>query len=152
MADPNSVVIPKPQRLSVSETEYGLVQVTIQLRKRVITVTESNYFSSFRQGNLFTVLDKEFNDNDGEDSSKTTEQIVQENLLFNVWVPLVSCSAGDVPTKDEFLWMSEIDIQFWVETARELGIKFPWLDALEQAVTEAGKEAQKKVGKRTRSK
>lgn len=150
MSDVNSVVIPKPQRLSVSETDDGLVQVTIQLRKRKIVVTETNYFSSFRQGDLITQLDKEFNviaDNGKEPKPKPDQQIVQENLLLNVWAPLASCSTGDVPTKDEFLRMPELDIQFWVETAKELGVKFPWLDALEQAVENAGKEAQKKVRK-----
>ena len=150
MSDLNSVVIPKPQRLSVSETSDGLVQVTIQLRKRKIVVSETNYFSSFRQGNLLNELDKEFNviaDNGKEPKPKDDQQIVQENLLLNVWAPLASCSSGDVPTKEEFLRMPEVDIQFWVETAKELGIKFPWLEVLEQAVEQAGKEAQKKVKK-----
>lgn len=152
MTDVNSgVAIPQPKRLSVSETEDGLIQIEIQLRRRRIFVSEMNFFSSFKLGNLLKELYAEFNPVDGT-LPKDDTQVVKENLLLNVWAPLAICSTGDVPTKEEFLQLPEADIQFWVETARELGVKFPWLDDLEAVIDQVREEAKKKARKRTRQK
>jgi hypothetical protein len=120
-------VLPKPQRLSVGETDTGLVTVEIQLRKFKVTVVEADGFSRFKLSSLVTETLKEL----GE-IPKEYEGMVRRNMITEVWAPLKVCSEGEVPTYEQFLAMPQADIAFWVETAKELGHEFSWLDGLNQ--------------------
>jgi len=123
-ASTSTTVIPQPHRLAIGETDTGLVAVEIQLRKFRLTVTEADGFSRFKLSSLVTELLKGF------DESEEYEEIVRRNMITEVWAPLKICSDGEVPTPEQFLVMPKSDIAFWVETARELGHEFVWLDGL----------------------
>jgi len=121
-------VIPQPKRISVGSTDEGLVTVEIQLRKFKVTVIEADGFFRFKLSSLVTELLKEF----GEVSEGKYEDAVRRNMLTEVWAPLKACSTGEVPTWEQFLRMPKGDIAFWVETAKEIGHEFAWLDGLNQ--------------------
>jgi len=124
----STTVIPHPKRLAVGETDDGLVTIEIQLRRFKVTVIEADGFFRFKLSSLVTELLKEF----GEVGEDKYEDAVRRNMLTEVWAPLKACSTGEVPTYDQFLGMPRGDIAFWVETAKELGHEFAWLDGLNQ--------------------
>ena len=117
-------VIPQPKRLAVGQTDDGLVTVEIQLRKFRLTVKEADGFTQFKLSSLVTEVLKEL------DSSTEYEDIVRANMITEVWAPLKVCSSGEVPTYNQFLGLPKGDLAFWVETAKELGHEFSWLDGL----------------------
>jgi len=123
-ASTSTTVIPQPKRLSVGQTDDGLITVKIQLRKYTVTVVEADGFTRFKLSSLVTELLKELGD------STEYENLVRKNMITEVWAPLKVCSSGDVPTYEQFLGMPKGDISFWVETAKELGHEFAWLDGL----------------------
>lgn len=157
MTSEDEIIIPQPKRLGVKSSPEGLMQVEIQLRKFKLTVSEADGESRFRLGLLTGELLNEFevplNSNNGQEPPvKTDGQRVTENMLLNVWAPLASCSTGEVPTKEQFMKLPEVDLNFWIETARNLGAQFQWLDRMEALfsgeIEPTEKEAQKK-GKRS---
>jgi len=117
----------QPKRLSVGETSEGLVTVEIQLRKFRVTVIEANGFSRFKLSSMVTELLKELGDIPDDYEGK-----VRRNMITEVWAPLKVCSDGEVPDYEQFLRMPQSDINFWIETAKELGHEFAWLDGLNQ--------------------
>jgi len=118
------VTIPQPHRLSVGNTDDGLIEIEIQLRKYKLWVTEANGFTRFKMNSMVSELLKELPE------AKTYESQVQRNLLTEVWIPLTVCSCGEVPTKEQFFGLPAGDIAFWVDTAKELGHEFLWYDGL----------------------
>lgn len=121
----STTVIPQPKRLSVGETDDGLVTIEIQLRKFKPTVVEADGFFRFKLNSFVTELLKGLGDIPEEYEGK-----VRRNMITEVWAPLSVCSVGEVPDRDQFLSMPKSDIAFWVETAKELGHEFDWLDGL----------------------
>jgi hypothetical protein len=118
------VIIPQPKKLGVGQTEDGLVEIEIQLRKYRLFVSETNSFTRFRLRFLAAELIKEL----GE--PENYEQQVQRNLFTEVWLPLSVASRGELPTREQFIKMPVVDQNFWIQTAKELGHEFEWLDAL----------------------
>ena len=130
----------EPERLSVDASPDGLIEITIQLRKRKLVVHEATYLDGIQRGVLVGEVMKTL-----EDAKSGSPEAVKNNLITNLWAPLKACSTGRVPSKEEFLKMPEDDIAFWIETARELNPTwFVWLDAVENMTTEALKETTKK--------
>lgn len=127
-------VIPQPKRLSVGQTPEGLIEIEIQLRKFHLWVSETNVFTRFYFSSLVTELMKEIGEADGYESQ------VRRNMLTEVWAPLSVCSRGDVPTKEQFLVLPTVDMAFWVETAKELGHSFEWLDGLNKIYSSAAEQ------------
>jgi len=121
----STTAIPQPRRLSVGETAEGLVTVEIQLRKYRLTVVEADGFSRFKLSSYVTELMKEL----GE-FPKGYEAQVRWNMTTEVWAPLTVCSSGEVPNREQFLALPRADLAFWIETAKELGHEFSWLDGL----------------------
>jgi len=138
------VTIPQPKRLSVGSTDDGLIEIEIQLRKYKLFVVETNGFTRFKRGSFVNELMKELGDPKGYDN------IVKWNMLTQVWAPLFVSSHGDVPDKEQFLSLPAVDLEFWVDTAKELGHEFLWLDELNKGIqsdleqAEADKEDVKK--------
>lgn len=120
----STTAIPQPKRLSVGQTDEGLVTVEIGLRRFRVTVVEADGFTRFKLSSLVTELLKEL----GE--STEYEDMVRRNMITEVWAPLKVCSSGEVPTYEQFLGLPKGDLAFWVETAKELGHEFAWLDGL----------------------
>jgi len=130
-------LIPEPKRLSVGETEAGLVKINIQLRKYKLSVIEADGFTNFKISSLVNELLKDL----GEPKEYTEK--VRANMLTEVWATLFCCSDGEVPDRDQFFNLPERDLAFWIETAKELGYEFYWLDGLNSFVTsEAERLAQ----------
>lgn len=154
----NTVEIQKPERLGVSQTPEGLMQIEIQLRKFRLTVQENDFGSRRRLGSLWSDLIDKFNPEPKDE--KEPEPIAEEEqyryfLLQNVWAPLAACSVGEVPTADQFIKLPEIDIDFWMDTGRSLGIRFDEFDRLQKLLSgetlPTEKEA-KKNGRKSRRK
>jgi hypothetical protein len=140
----STTVLPQPQRLSVGETDTGLVTVEIQLRKFKMAVVEADGFSRFKLNSLITETLKELGDPPEDYEGK-----VRVNMITQVWCPLKACSTGEVPTYEQFLAMPKGDIAFWVETAKGLGHEFAWLDSLNRIYDQEVELAEtKKKGKR----
>ena len=139
MAGTNSKIetaIPQPKRLGVGQTPDGLVEIEIQLRKFHLWVSETNVFTRFNLSSLVTETMKEI----GE--TKEYVDQVRRNMLTEVWAPLSVCSRGEVPTKEQFLSLPTVDLAFWVETAKELGHSFEWLDGLNKIYASAAEQAE----------
>ena len=119
-----AIEVLKGRVVKVGETDSGLITVNIQLRKFNLTVIEADGFFRFKLSSFVTNLLKDLGD------SKEYEDVVRRNMITEVWAPLRTCSAGEVPDRDQFLAMPKSDIAFWVETAKELGHEFTWLDGL----------------------
>jgi len=128
--------IPQPKRLGVGQTLDGLIEIEIELRKFHLWVSETNVFTRFNLSSLVTELLKELGEVDGYESQ------VRRNMLTEVWAPLSVCSRGDVPTKEQFLSLPTVDMAFWVETAKELGHTFEWLDGLNRIYTSTAEQAE----------
>jgi hypothetical protein len=79
-----------------------------------------------------------------------------KNALFTLYIPLVSCSDGDIPqTPDDFLWMKNEDIEAWTKEAREMNPKlFGLLDMQEERLDNylSEQELSKKKPKPLKSK
>ena len=155
MTDLKSVVVPQPKRLSVSSNEEGLIQIELQLRQRKVTVVEADYSATYQKGVIVGDILDDFEPDleEGQDPPELNDmERVRQNLLLNVYAPLAACSTGDVPDKDAFLKMSEVDIDFWVSEAKQVNPTwFTWLDELQGIVDQAGEEAKKK-GLKSRTK
>lgn len=145
-------LIPQPKRLGVGQTADGLIEIEIQLRKFHLWVSEANAFTRFRLNALITEVANEF----GEFEKLNEQERWKYNLLIHIWAPLFVCTRGDeVPAKDQFLSIPSVDQALWIETARELGHVFAWLDGLNR-VYEVGLQnleseeetVKKKSGKR----
>jgi hypothetical protein len=130
-----TTAIPQPKRLGVGQTPDGLIEIEIQLRKYHLWVSETNVFTRFHLSSLVTELMKEMGEVDGY------ELQVRRNMLTEVWAPLSVCSRGEVPTKEQFLSLPTVDLAFWVETAKELGHTFEWLDGLNRIYSSAAEQA-----------
>jgi hypothetical protein len=128
--------IPHPQRLGVGQTPDGLIEIEIQLRKFHLWVSETNVFTRFNLSSRVTELMKEMGEVDGYESQ------VRRNMLTEVWAPLSVSSRGEVPTKEQFLSLPTVDLAFWVETAKELGHTFEWLDGLNKVYSNAVEQTQ----------
>jgi len=131
-----TIAIPQPKRLGIGQTPDGLIEIEIQLRKYHLWVSETNVFTRFNLSSLVTELMKELGEVDGYESQ------VRRNMLTEVWAPLSVCSRGEVPTQKQFLTLPTVDMAFWVETAKELGHSFEWLDGLNRIYTGAVEQAQ----------
>lgn len=136
-------LIPQPERLNIGKTEDGLVEVEIQLRNYKLWVGEASVFTRFALNSFVTELVKEL----GE--SEEYEEQVRRNMFTEVWAPLKICSRGQVPTREQFLALPPVDLKFWVDTAKELGHSFPWLDGLEK-IYESAITPQEEVKKKSR--
>ncbi len=103
----------------------------------------------------------------GHDSRKFGELTVQieqdagidkdtKNVLFTLYIPLVSCSDGDIPqTPDDFLWMKNEDIEAWTKEARKMSPRlFGLLDVQEERLDKylSEQELSKKKPKPLKSK
>jgi hypothetical protein len=132
-----TIAIPQPKRLGVGQTPDGLIEIEIQLRKFRLWVSETNVFTRFNLSSLVTELLKEM---DGVASGYESQ--VRRNMLTEVWAPLSVCSRGDVPTREQFLSLPTVDMALWVDTAKELGHSFEWLDGLNQIYTSAAEQTQ----------
>ena len=121
--------IPQPKRLGVGQTADGLIEIEIQLRKYRLFVTEATTFIRFKLSAFVT-------DTLGERAAGDSEQLYRYMLLAEVWAPLYVCSraadGSEVPGQDQFLNLPTGDMSFWVQTARELGHSFDWLDSLDR--------------------
>ncbi len=147
MTSETTITIPQPKRLGVGQTPDGLIEIEIQLRKFHLWVSETNVFTRFNLSSRVTELMKELGEADGYESQ------VRRNMLTEVWAPLSVCSRGEVPTKEQFLNLPTADMALWVETAKELGHTFEWLDGLNRIYTSAVEQAQAEkedVKKKTR--
>ena len=122
----------------------GLLYESISLSGREIIVHEATGHTSRKIGAMSVELEG------NADISNETK-----NALFTLYIPLVACSAGDVPEgHEEFFWMKNDDIETWLVAARKLNPKlFTLLDIQEerlgQLLTE--EELAKKKPKRSRS-
>jgi len=138
----NDLVVTKPERLSVDANTDGLIEVKIQLRNRVVVVREASYADGLVRGQL---IGKLLDEQEANTTEEGTAEMTRQNMIINLWAPLYSCSSGDVPERDEFMRMSEKDIGFWIETARELNPDwFGWLKAIENLSKEAIEAENKK--------
>jgi hypothetical protein len=139
MAGTNSktdTTIPQPKRLGVGQTQDGLIEIEIQLRKFHLWVSETNVFTRFNLSSRVTETMIEMGEVDGYESQ------VKRNMLTEVWAPLSVCSRGEVPTKEQFLTLPTVDLAFWVDAAKELGHTFEWLDGLNKIYSSAVEQAQ----------
>lgn len=124
----------------------GLLFEVLNLSGKEIIVHEATGHTSRRIG----VLSHEI-----ESSTDVSESV--KNSLFTLYIPLVACSEGDVPSNpDDFFWMKNEDIEEWLRVARKINPKiFALLDLQEKQIeaimlTEA--QLAKKKRKRTKSK
>jgi len=141
----DALEIPRPKRLSTQRNIDGLIEIKIKLRNRTMTVREANYLDGFKRGKL---IGEARTSNEKSDSVLEPEESLAINLLMNIWAPLAACSSGDVPTKEEFLRLSEGDINFWVETAQELNPDwFSWLTKIDEVVEDESKKKEKNKSK-----
>lgn len=154
MAEKSDVKVTHPKRLSVDQTEEGLIEIHVQIKHRKIVICEADFHANHKRGLLLADLYDEFDgldkdQNKGQDKGQDkgqSESAFAENILVNVWAPLYACSRGDVPERDQFLKMSEVDIDFWVDIARELNPSwFLWLDAVLKTAKETVEQAKKKA-------
>lgn len=127
--------------MSKSNGNSGLLSKELDLNGRRIIVSESTNFSMLKRGQLQAEL-----------SADPHENLYAQTFLLNVYAPLVACSSGDIPTRDEFLQMREQDTETWVQEARKLNpLAFPWLDAAEKLVEELTEEEKVKKKRKRRT-
>lgn len=141
----STILLPQPERLSVGQTESGLVKIEIKLRKHFLCVVEADGFTRYKMSSLVTETLKELPE------AKTQEEQIRNNMITEVWVPLRACTSGDVPSLNEFFFLPKVDLVFWVATAKELGHTFEWLDGLEKiyASTLENMETEKTAEKKS---
>jgi len=138
------VLFQEPERVKVGQTDSGLIEIEIKLRKFHLWVSEADGFTRFEVSSLVSSI----MDESGEPTDYGAR--VRMNMLTEVWAPLFACSRGDVPTKEQFLSLPESDLSFWVKIAKELGHEFRWLDDLNDFVSSAGSNGknEKKSGRK----
>jgi hypothetical protein len=142
----NKAVLPEPKRGQVGQTDSGLVEIEVFLRKYHLWVFEGNGLHRFRVSSLVTETLKKLDDPQG-----IYDEIIRQNMITEVWAPLFVSSRGEVPDMEQFLALPAVDLAFWVDTARELGHEFEWLDGLERAVSMSRESAQEDVKKKSRA-
>jgi len=127
----------------------GLFHKTLSLSGREIVIHETTGHSSRKRGALAMQI---------EQDESLSEDV--KNSLATLYVPLMSCSEGDVPESyDDFFWMKDADIETWVREARQINPPiFALLDAQEErlkifmsSLQEQEAETEKKSVKRKRS-
>lgn len=110
----------------------GLLTEHLELSGRQITVSEATYLMGIKRGLLIDDILGEQSQVNGNGNGH-----VEQNVLTSIYAPLAACSSGDIPSKDEFLAMREVEIEEWLRVARKLNPHwFRWMDEVEKALTE----------------
>lgn len=81
---------------------------TIEIGERKITITEATAYTGAKKDLAIQEAIKK----DNEDKAA--------ELLELIYIPLASCSSGDVPTLDEFKDMREAESVAWMEAATDI--------------------------------
>jgi hypothetical protein len=122
----------------------GLLYKILPLSRREIIVHEATGHTARKMGELSMEIE----------SDKSLNE-AQKDALFSLYIPLMSCSAGDLPKDyDDFLWMKNEDIEEWTKQAREMNPNlFSILDFHEKHLQTylSEQEIQKKKRKRSKS-
>lgn len=136
---------PEKKDLLEKFKSHGILYKDLSLSRRNIIIQEATGHTSRKYGELTVMIEQDA----GIDPNT-------KNALYTLYVPLVACSAGDVPqTPDEFLWMKNEDIETWTREARRLNPQlFGLLDAQESQLDDllSEQELSKKKPKRLRYK
>jgi hypothetical protein len=122
-----------------------LIYKELSFSGRTIIIHETTGHSSRRLGAMSVQLEQDTSV--GED---------EKNALFTLYIPLMVCSAGDLPQSyDDFFWMKNSDIEEWTQAARKMNPQlFSLLDFQEKRLDKymSDQELSKKKKRRSGSK
>jgi hypothetical protein len=124
---------------------HGILCTDLSLSGKSIIVHEATGHTSRKFGELTFQIEQDVSIDENT-----------KNALYSLYIPLVSCSDGDIPkTPDDFLWMKNADIETWTKEARKMNPQlFGLLDMQEKRLDKflSEQELSKKKPKRSRSK
>ena len=142
-AKPDKAVIVVPHIVKEGSTPEGLSYITIQLRRRKLTLTEPKYGVDKRRSvHVREALEIKIEDKD------------EKNEFILLYSAMAAISTGDVPNAKQFLELADADEKFWRATARRIAPHmFDWLTEQEALIGDAQqrKDALKKKGRQPNS-
>jgi hypothetical protein len=121
----------EPVILDEGMNSASLRFVKIQLRNRIITVTEPIYGIERRRARIVMEI---MND-------ATIEEGPEKDTLLVEYSAVAALSTGNVPTAKEMMQMADADVRFWIKAGRRMAPPlFDWMEEIPDTSTPAGRK------------
>jgi hypothetical protein len=103
-------------------SDQKLLPKKIKVAGRAITVLKASFVMSLQRSVLISNAGKEAPNGEYKNLDPSIVTYVHQLL----YPSLVACSQGNLPTEQEFLTLSEEDVNKWVEAASALNPDWDW--------------------------